>query len=430
MNKIVCDVCGTSYPETAEQCPICATAKTDANKSTAGGEAGYAYVKGGRFSHANVRKRNAGNKELPRVVVPAKPPKQKSAPKKEETAPAAKKQAAPAKQTKPKTAKKEKKSYTNIILALIAFVLVVCIVLVFGFIVKNLFDKIPDPRQTTGATQTDEPENTQIPCEGLRFALSEKIFGSLDEKFKLTVITSPSNTTEAVWFESSNELVAVVSESGVVTPVGDGQAIIYAHCGEFTAECVITCQVGYTPPAPTEPTEPTQPTQPVEPDVTLELNRKDFTLNGYGDSWDVYDGKLDASKITWTSSDETVATVKNGKVTAVGNGDAVITAQYNGQTVTCQVHCKNVVVSNYVLRTVYGSGKEFSLDIGDTITLYLMDKESGMKIQPENVTFTLSKEGVITINEKGKITAVAAGNVTVYVTYGDQTYKATVHVRK
>ena len=112
MNKIVCDVCGTSYPETAQQCPICATAKTDANKSTAGGEAGYAYVKGGRFSHANVRKRNAGNKELPRVVVPAKPAKQKPAPKKETATAAAqtaaKKQPAPAKQTKSAAQKKEK----------------------------------------------------------------------------------------------------------------------------------------------------------------------------------------------------------------------------------------------------------------------------------------------------------------------------------
>ena len=23
MNKVICDICGTSYPETSEQCPIC-----------------------------------------------------------------------------------------------------------------------------------------------------------------------------------------------------------------------------------------------------------------------------------------------------------------------------------------------------------------------------------------------------------------------
>ena len=23
MNKVICDICGTSYPDTADQCPIC-----------------------------------------------------------------------------------------------------------------------------------------------------------------------------------------------------------------------------------------------------------------------------------------------------------------------------------------------------------------------------------------------------------------------
>ena len=69
MSKIICDVCGTSYPETEVQCPICGTAKTDAAKSTTGGETGYAYVKGGRFSHANVRKRNAGKDITKRIVI-------------------------------------------------------------------------------------------------------------------------------------------------------------------------------------------------------------------------------------------------------------------------------------------------------------------------------------------------------------------------
>ena len=28
MNKIICDVCGTAYPETSSQCPICGFART------------------------------------------------------------------------------------------------------------------------------------------------------------------------------------------------------------------------------------------------------------------------------------------------------------------------------------------------------------------------------------------------------------------
>ena len=73
MSKIVCDICGATYPETESQCPICGTAKaaSPAAGDTAA-EGGYAYVKGGRFSKTNVKKRNNGSEELPRTVA-AKP---------------------------------------------------------------------------------------------------------------------------------------------------------------------------------------------------------------------------------------------------------------------------------------------------------------------------------------------------------------------
>jgi len=64
MSKIICEVCGTSYPETAAQCPICGSAhkppvRTAAPARTQKSSSGeYTYVKGGRFSQANVNKRN------------------------------------------------------------------------------------------------------------------------------------------------------------------------------------------------------------------------------------------------------------------------------------------------------------------------------------------------------------------------------------
>lgn len=439
MNKIVCDVCGTSYPETVAQCPICGTAKTDANKTATGSEAGYAYVKGGRFSHANVRKRNAGNKELPRVVAPAKPakqpPKSDDAPKKE-AAPKEPKPARPPKTNAPAKPepKQARRSYTNVVLAIIALLLVLAIVAVFAYFVKSYLESShPTEPSTSTGTQSTQPKDTHIACTGIRFALSEKTFTSLGDKFQLSVILDPANTTDTtdmVWFESSNELVAVVDAKGIVTPVGDGEAVIYAHLGELTAECVITCNVGFVPTTPPDPSGTTAPTAPTEPDVVLELNRQDFTLNGYGDSHVLYSGDLDPAEITWTSSDETVATVTNGKVVAVGNGNATITAEYRGQTATCEVHCNNVVVSSYELRTRYGLGNDFTISVGETITLYMVEKESGLRIQAENLIFALSKEGVITIDANGKITAVGTGTVTVTVTYGDQTLKAKVHVKK
>ena len=84
MSKIICDICGTAYPDTADQCPICGSAKqidseiisdtmtegVDRSVKTA--------TKGGHFSNANVRKRNKGKKlsvAAKKTAAPAKPAK-------------------------------------------------------------------------------------------------------------------------------------------------------------------------------------------------------------------------------------------------------------------------------------------------------------------------------------------------------------------
>ena len=68
MSKVICEFCGTSYPETASQCPICGSVRSNDNNEIMGileetsTEHEYHYVKGGRFSEKNVRKRNASRK--------------------------------------------------------------------------------------------------------------------------------------------------------------------------------------------------------------------------------------------------------------------------------------------------------------------------------------------------------------------------------
>ena len=61
MNKIICDICGTSYPETADQCPICGTAKDVSAESLLEEEVVTATErpKGGRFAAGNGRKRQS-----------------------------------------------------------------------------------------------------------------------------------------------------------------------------------------------------------------------------------------------------------------------------------------------------------------------------------------------------------------------------------
>ncbi|MGG3882602.1 hypothetical protein ABEV63_01040, partial [Brevibacillus panacihumi] len=49
---------------------------------------------------------------------------------------------------------------------------------------------------------------------------------------------------------------------------------------------------------------------------------------------------ISASNATWKTSKSSVATVKNGTITAKGEGKATITAKYSGKTVTIDVTVK------------------------------------------------------------------------------------------
>jgi uncharacterized protein YjdB len=47
---------------------------------------------------------------------------------------------------------------------------------------------------------------------------------------------------------------------------------------------------------------------------------------------------VETDVVSYTSSNTAVATVKDGVVTAVGNGSTTITAEFNGEKATCKVY--------------------------------------------------------------------------------------------
>ena len=124
--------------------------------------------------------------------------------------------------------------------------------------------------------------------------------------------------------------------------------------------------------------------------------------------------------VTWTSSDESVATVANGVVTAVGVGEAVITATAGEKSATCTVTVAPIPVSSVTLNK-----GETTIAIGGTETLTAT-------VAPDNatdktVTWTSSDETVATV-DNGVVTAVAVGTATITATAGEQSATCTVTV--
>ena len=139
---------------------------------------------------------------------------------------------------------------------------------------------------------------------------------------KLIATVLPADATDkTVTWSTSDASIATVEE-GEVTGVKEGSATITAKAAEFTATCTVTVSKDVI-------------------EVTgISLNQTSLALKE-GESATLTatvtpDDATDKT-VTWTSSNPSVATVSEGKVTAIKEGSATITASAGGKTATCTV---------------------------------------------------------------------------------------------
>lgn len=424
MSKIICDVCGTSYPETATQCPICGCVRpseamivnTNADESESQATRTYTYVKGGRFSKTNVKKRSRGEHSIPTepVVVSEEPSEQKG------------------------------KGDKGLIIAVCALLLAIVAVVIY--IALHFFspgtsagnNETDGLTESTSATTIDntedattEPTLLEIPCVDIVVSKTVITFDKVGAAHLLNVTTNPGNTTDPITFISSDDAVATVTDGGKIEAVGAGEATITITCGNATAQCYIACAFEELSTDPTDQTE-----EPTVSDADFKLNRDDFTLSKKGATWKLYNGDIPVQQITWSSDNEKVVTIKDGVVTAVGKGTTIVHAEYNGIKLSCTVRCAPSV-GTYVEETVPedepATSGTYSISSTD-VTLRLNDSESfELKLLDANnkaidVIWSVADESICTVSGN-TVTGVAVGVTTVSVTYEGETYSCTVRVR-
>lgn len=425
MSKIICDVCGSAYSDTASQCPICGTARRDAtptvsDASEAAAGSGYTYVRGGRFSHANVRRHNSG-KQLDRrpaeraAELPTKPekpdmpelsaePKRESPPPVQEPtrqipplrpekpapeapapvekpAPKPVERREPRREAEPSQKEMENEQKTNMVLLIVVLILLVAVIFVGVYVVRNYRDLFPTETDPSTPSATNPYiGDVRIPCTAITLPQLEAITYD-GTPVKLDVVFAPAGTTDEKLFASDDPETASVDENGYVTVHRDGQVTITVTCGDQTAELTVACTVvKTTDPTPSDPTEPQGELKFVNASGKVAT---DVTFTKYGEEYQLYGGDIDASLVTFTSSAPDVVTVdENGKIKVVGKGIAVITAQCGKQTVECKVICSNVklpVATSYKIRFSSSSDPtkgDVTIKVGEKQTIYLMDAET------------------------------------------------------
>ena len=309
MSKIICDICGTSYPETAKQCPICGCVRPgDARRVTNDDKtasSGYTQVKGGHFSKGSVKKRSKDTKQKATVM-------------KNDPAPNY-------------AAERENRG-----LVIVAIILLLAVIGVVIYIAVRFIGPISNPNDGTSSTGSVQ----EIACTDVILDSDTLTFDEAGEVLLLNVTVQPKNTTDLLSYRSEDTAVVTVNSVGKLTVVGEGTTKIVITCGNITKKCTVIVQYPESSDGNGGTEGVSDPTgETGNADGQLRLNRMDITFTSKGSTWNLYDGSIPRNQITWTSDDVSVASFTDGVVMAVGNGTTTVHAVLGDQKVSCTIRC-------------------------------------------------------------------------------------------
>lgn len=130
----------------------------------------------------------------------------------------------------------------------------------------------------------------------------------------------------------------------------------------------------------------------------------------------VYSESHRTQKITWTSSNPSVATVENGKIAAQTLGATVITATAeDGKVATCDI---NVITGGMlpVLTFEFDYDENISVDLNEKLNFYGWVVFNEMEFFDMQISYEVSNEAVGTVDSEGTFSPLAKGVTVVTVT--------------
>lgn len=242
----------------------------------------------------------------------------------------------------------------------------------------------------------EAPEPSSVPVTDIKLNKTYYKLG-INKTYTLTANVTPSDATDAtVTWSSSNKKIATVNEKGKVKGIKAGTVTIRCTANDGSgvyAECSIRV-------------------------VHLVSS---ITLNP--DSVKLVVGDVKTIKATvkpanatyktpiWTSSDESVAIVKKGKITALKAGSCIITARANDTgkvSDTCYVTVIDPITAKSI--TIVDAASGLIMTPGEK-------KAAEFSVTPVNNTDTFSWSSsntvVASVSQKGIITAKTMGNATI-----------------
>lgn len=230
------------------------------------------------------------------------------------------------------------------------------------------------------------------------------------ETTQLTATVEPSNASNSTVTWSTSDAGVAEVNGGTITAKAAGTATITAEAGGQKATCSVTVTAA---------------------DVAVtgvSLNKATLNLTVGGNetlSATVTPSDATAKTVSWKSSDEKVATVVDGKVTAVAKGTATITAKAGDKEATCTVTVAEANADKKVTGVKLNKDKT-TIKVGLSETL-------GATVEPldakdKSVTWSSDNTAVATVDKKGVVTAVKEGTAKITAKTTNGGFTATCEV--
>src|SRR5881398_905593 len=219
-------------------------------------------------------------------------------------------------------------------------------------------------------------------------------------------------TGRAISWSSSNNNIATVNGSGMVTGVTAGSVTITATSEGQSGTASITVAG-----APVASVTVTPPSASVPAGQTVQLTATLKDANG---------NVLTGRTVTWASNNTTVATVNsNGLVTTKVAGSATITATSEGQSGTAAITVTPVPVASVTVTPATAG-----VAVGSTVQLTATPKDAnGNPLTGRVVTWQSSNSAIASVNGSGLVSGAAAGGpVTITATSEGQSGTASITV--
>ena len=353
MEKVICDICGTTYPESEECCPVCGSFQ-DLEFNFDLEMEDDDFLKDSPITASKLQKQEEALEAF--LEEPDEEDLDEDEEEEDEAAP-----------------RRGKAGVVILLIILIMVLLAACGFLFLRYAMPNLDSGDVGPTETQ--TQTEAPVETTtepgIPCQQLILTSGGTVELTREGEYKLiNVIVKPEDTTDKVMYLSSDESVVTVTEQGRLTSVAEGEAVVTIVCGDQKIDCRVKVRfVEETEPpteettqpateetesaaetqaedaaeetqAPTEAEETIPETQVQLKDVTLKLKKTDFSM-GVGYQYTIpLDCDLEYSEIEWSTGNAGIAVIKDGVISTLSKGTTQFFAKYGDQTVSGWIRVK------------------------------------------------------------------------------------------